>query len=285
MDVPLAFKIEWFDELAAMNKVFILTYFPDGPAVQINHTKQSSKNGGWFLKKLQYNDLLLEDLFIGNKVEILSRRYTIVDFGDDKTRNIFQPSQSKAFMLIKPESYSHIGKIINSILSEGLQISKLKMAYLDKTLAQYFAQQSWGGDTKTFKSSMQSLMEDVSVGIEIEGEDAVGMVSTLWGPHNPSRAKEIAPNSFSAKFGKDLARNAVYCTPDEEDKDRVKFFGSTKYTWVLENCTLWVIKPHCLQDGTAGLIIDFIINQGFEISALGIFNLKQSEAEEFFDFR
>lgn len=50
MEGSLAFIIEWFDELAAINKQFLLIYFPDEPAVQINQSKGSSKFGSVFLK-------------------------------------------------------------------------------------------------------------------------------------------------------------------------------------------------------------------------------------------
>ena len=137
---------------------------------------------------------------------------------------MFQPSQGNAFCLVKPDAYNNLGKIIDTLLNEGLKISKLKMAFMDKLLAQYFAQQSWGGDTQIFKKATQMLTEDVSVGIELTGEDAVGIVNALWGPPNPQKAKDVAPNSFSAQFGTDSVKNAVYWTSDEDDKDSTKYF-------------------------------------------------------------
>jgi nucleoside diphosphate kinase len=118
-------------------------------------------------------------LQIGSKFEIFSRQYTLVDYGDDKTRNMFQPVQGKGFLLVKPDGYPYLGKIIDSILNEDLIISKIKMAYMDKPLSQHFAQQSCGGDTQIFKQSVQSLTQDVCTGIEIEGDDAVGILNVL----------------------------------------------------------------------------------------------------------
>ena len=76
MEASFKFIIEWFDELAAINKQFILIYFPDDLSVQIMNTKANSKFGSIFLKRVQYPDLSLNDIYIGNKFEIFSRVYT-----------------------------------------------------------------------------------------------------------------------------------------------------------------------------------------------------------------
>ena len=39
------------------------------------------------------------------------------------------------------------------------------------------------------------------------------------------------------------------------------------------NCTLAIIKPHVVAAGLAGEIIDTILEEGFEISAMQMFNL------------
>ena len=49
------------------------------------------------------------------------------------------------------------------------------------------------------------------------------------------------------------------------------------------NCTCAVIKPHAIQAGFAGQIIDSILDQGFEISAMQMFHLDRPTAEEFFE--
>jgi nucleoside-diphosphate kinase len=44
-----------------------------------------------------------------------------------------------------------------------------------------------------------------------------------------------------------------------------------------------VIKPHAVLNGDAGKIIDIILQEGFEISALEMFTLDKPTAEEFFE--
>ena len=54
-------------------------------------------------------------------------------------------------------------------------------------------------------------------------------------------------------------------------------------TAVLNNCSLCIIKPHMLSSGTAGQVIDAILQAGFEISAMESFNLSRPIVEEFYD--
>ena len=54
-------------------------------------------------------------------------------------------------------------------------------------------------------------------------------------------------------------------------------------TAVLNSCSLCIIKPHVVKEGLAGQIIDMILSEGFEISAMEMFNLSRAVVEEFYD--
>jgi nucleoside-diphosphate kinase len=56
-----------------------------------------------------------------------------------------------------------------------------------------------------------------------------------------------------------------------------------KTTAQLNNCSLCIIKPHIIQNGQAGMIIDMILNEGFEIAAMEMFYLNKATIEEFYD--
>jgi nucleoside-diphosphate kinase len=49
------------------------------------------------------------------------------------------------------------------------------------------------------------------------------------------------------------------------------------------NCSLLIIKPHIVKEGLAGQVIDMILEAGFEISAMEMFNLSRNVVEEFLD--
>jgi len=56
-----------------------------------------------------------------------------------------------------------------------------------------------------------------------------------------------------------------------------------KTTAIFNNSTLCLIKPHTIQEGVAGQIIDMILAEGFEISAMEMFYLTRPVIEEFYD--
>ena len=56
--------------------------------------------------------------------------------------------------------------------------------------------------------------------------------------------------------------------------------GTTAF---FNNCSCCIIKPHCVANGEAGRIIDTILEEGFEISAMEMFALDKPTAEEFFE--
>lgn len=62
------------------------------------------------------------------------------------------------------------------------------------------------------------------------------------------------------------------------------FFGGEITTSALfTNCTCVVIKPHVVAAGQAGEVINSILEEGFEISAMELFNLDKPTAEEFLE--
>ena len=44
--------------------------------------------------------------------------------------------------------------------------------------------------------------------------------------------------------------------------------SNLKTTAIFNNCTCCVIKPHIVMSGNAGRVIDMILGEGFEISAM-----------------
>ena len=52
---------------------------------------------------------------------------------------------------------------------------------------------------------------------------------------------------------------------------------------MLNNCTCCIIKPHTVAAGLAGQVIDIILEEGFEISAMTMFTFDKPTAEEFFE--
>jgi nucleoside-diphosphate kinase len=114
----------------------------------------------------------------------------------------------------------------------------------------------------------------------------------LIGPTNTITAKQQAPNSLRAIFGTDGTKNAVHGSDSVGSMKRETDFWfskgdskqrAMKTTALLNNCTLCIIKPHIVVGGQAGQIIDLILSEGFEISAMEMFYLDRPTIEEFYD--
>jgi nucleoside-diphosphate kinase len=58
--------------------------------------------------------------------------------------------------------------------------------------------------------------------------------------------------------------------------------GLFKSTAVLDHCTLCIIKPRLVKEGKVGEILDTILKENYEISALKLVHLTTTEADEFF---
>jgi nucleoside-diphosphate kinase len=107
----------------------------------------------------------------------------------------------------------------------------------------------------------------------------------MIGPTNSLVAKQQAPNSIRGIYGTDGTRNAVHGSDSGPSAKREGdfFFGQMRTTAFFNNCTCCVIKPHAVANGDAGKIIDIILEEGFEISAMEMFSLDKPTAEEFFE--
>ena len=135
------------------------------------------------------------------------------------------------------------------------------------------------------------MTSDACVGMELVAQDAVKKWRQVIGPTNSTNAQRDAPDSLRALFGSDGTRNAVHGSDSVGSYRRETdfWFGGDEPTMrpmqttaVLNNCTLCLIKPHILKQNKAGEVIDFILQAGFEISAMEMFYVSRAVIEEFY---
>lgn len=186
--------------------------------------------------------------------------------------------------MIKPDAYTNIGKIIDAIYLNDFKISKLKMSRFDASTSSVFYGEH---KAKPFFPELQKFItSDVVVGMELVSDNAIDKWRTLIGPTNTLVAKQNAPESLRAFFGTDGTKNAVHGSDSTTSvKREIGFWfpddGSKRAmrtTAQLNNCTLCLIKPHIVTSGQAGMVIDLILSEGFEISAMEMFNLTKATA-------
>ena len=132
------------------------------------------------------------------------------------------------------------------------------------------------------------------MGIEVLKDSGIQDLLNLLGPENSLTAKNSAPHTIRALFGKDNLRNAVHGSesPEYAIKESDYFFNQGSFqserscptSAILTNCSLLLIKPHIIQNKQLGQVIDRLLTAGgFEISALQMFHLNKATACEFFE--
>lgn len=136
------------------------------------------------------------------------------------------------------------------------------------------------------------MSSDVCIGMELVRDNAIAKWREVIGPTNSLKAKQEAPNSLRAKFGVDGTLNACHGADANTSHLRETdfWFGGDQphlrpmqTTAVFNNCSLLIIKPHIVKEGLAGQVIDCVLENGFEISAMEMFNLSRPVVEEFLD--
>ena len=108
------------------------------------------------------------------------------------------------------------------------------------------------------------------VGMELVCDNAILGWRSFIGPTNVDKAIAEAPNSIRAHFGtKGSPRfNAVHGSdsPKSAERELNFFFGVSSpltCSGVFRNSSLCIIKPHILQSGQLGNVVDQIIQSGF----------------------
>jgi nucleoside-diphosphate kinase len=89
--------------------------------------------------------------------------------------------------MIKPDSYTNTGKIIDAIYQNGFVISKLKMGrFSNESAGQFYAEHR---GKPFYNGLMEFMTSDVVTGIELVAENAVERWRQLIGPTKTSVAK------------------------------------------------------------------------------------------------
>ncbi|XP_034522586.1 nucleoside diphosphate kinase 7 isoform X1 [Ailuropoda melanoleuca] len=278
------FIAEWYDPNASLFRRYELLFYPGDGSVEMHDVK----NHRTFLKRTKYDDLHLEDLFIGNKVNIFSRQLVLIDYGDQYTARQLGSRKEKTLALIKPDAISKAGEIIEMINKAGFTITKLKMMMLSRKEAMDF---HIDHQSRPFLNELiQLITSGPTIAMEILRDDAICEWKRLLGPANSGMARTDAPGSLRALFGTDGIRNAAH-GPDSfasAAREMELFFPSSGVcgpanTAKFTNCTCCIIKPHAISEGLLGKILMAIRDAGFEISAMQMFNMDRVNVEEFYE--
>uniref|UniRef100_A0A8C6WS42 Nucleoside diphosphate kinase homolog 7 n=1 Tax=Neogobius melanostomus TaxID=47308 RepID=A0A8C6WS42_9GOBI len=274
----------WYDPVAALLRRYQLFFYPRDGSVEMYDVK----NQRVFLRRTKTEDVHTEDLFVGNKVHVFSRQLNLIDYGDQFTANKLGSKKERTLALIKPDSVTKIGDVLEKIYRSNLIVTKGKMVKLSGSqAADFYAEHQ---SKAFFNNLVQSLTSGPVVALELMGDEAVSVWRRVLGPTDAAQAHKEAPQCVRAQYGADAIHNVGHGSDSfvAAARELEFFFPSTighgpPNTAVLTDCTCCIIKPHAISEGLAGKIIDSISSAGFEVSALQMFNVERANAEEFFE--
>lgn len=279
-----AFLAEWYDPNASLLRRYELLFYPVDGSVEMHDVK----NRRTFLKRTKYEDLRLEDLFIGNKVNVFSRQLVLIDYGDQYTARQLGSRKEKTLALIKPDALSKAGEIIELINRSGFTITKLRMMKLSRKEAADFHVDHHA--RPFYNELIQFITSGPVIAMEILRDDAICEWKRLLGPANSGLARSEAPGSVRALFGTDGIRNAAHGpdTFESAAREMELFFPSSggcgpANTAKFTNCTCCIVKPHAISEGMLGKILIAIRDARFDISAIQMFNMDRANVEEFYE--
>ncbi|XP_055964548.1 nucleoside diphosphate kinase 7 [Sorex fumeus] len=278
------FITEWYDPNASLFRRYELLYYPGDGSLEMHDVK----NHRTFLKRTKYDGLRLEDLFLGNKVNVFSRQLTLLDYGDQYTARQLGSRKEKTLALIKPDAVAKAGEIIEAIHNAGFTITKLKMMTLSRKEATDFHADHQS--KPLYNELVQFISSGPVVAMELLRDDAICEWKRLLGPAYPEAARTEAPGCIRALYGTDAIRNAAH-GPDSfasAAREMELFFPSTGVcgpanTARFTDCTCGIVKPHAVSGGLLGKILVAIRDAGFEVSAMQMFNMDRANVEEFYE--
>jgi nucleoside-diphosphate kinase len=219
----------------------MLTYFVRDATIEM----YDMKNRRPFLKRSEYAEVKLPDLYIGATVVVLARQLKLISYADEYTKKALDGLKCRTMGMVKPDGYNHIGYVISAARRAGFVIANMKMVKLGPREVEEFL--SFQPDGEMSREDASNLQADNCLVMELVGDDAVSKWQQIVGPRSPSEAQRTAPRSLRAAFGSDEVRNGFHASANSHSAEREieLFFGRPwPSTAVFNHCTLCIIRPH-----------------------------------------
>lgn len=268
-DDSLLFVVEWYDPLPQMKRQYLLKYFVDQHMVEMVDIKSKKM----FLKKSSCPETVSkEDFYIGSKILLYSRELDIVDYGDLKTRDRLSYQIQTSAIILPASGYSHWGKVLDEFFSTSqtkFTLTHTKTFLANNNLSNKIY--SILEKENVSNSDYQLLNEGVNLVVVLNAENGFQVIGNIL-------------QKFESQFG----LQSLYSKNGLQTSTLLTniFYNSENplpSTVTLDNCTCVIIKPHAVKARAAGAIIDHIITQGYEISAIRSLTMDKVQAEEFLE--
>jgi nucleoside-diphosphate kinase len=262
---PLQFVVEWYDAAPKLKRQYILKYYTDGNKNLVEMVDIKAKK--IFLKKCPCPpELSVEDIYIGSKFLLFSRELEVVDYGDSKTRKQCQFQLQPSTVVLGSGVYQYWGRIIDKILSSGLQIFNVRTMFLTDNMAEDLCDA-----LEVSQRQRGGLVQGPCLAIFTQGEDGV---RNLFETCQRLAQDLELPNPTGS----------IFCASSGMDCQKMQSILPTNGdTATLDSCTCCLVKPHAVKAKQLGKILDAIISQGYEVSAIQMLQFNQIQATEFLE--
>lgn len=280
-DYRYSFATTWFDANAALQREYVLSFYTKDSTFEMIDKKTKRP----FLKRTPNPDVKLANLYPGATVVIMGRQLKIVDYQDPYTKQALLSRKERGFVLIRPEAYKNTGEIFGALAQVDLVVAQTKTVILSQAeaLKLYDSHRS----SPNFNNLVSSVVNKISVAVEVIGGHCIPQLVALVGDDNPERARATTPNTLRAYFGIDSDRNGVYYSRSDEIamNNLGLIFGVPRQsTATLTNCTVGVVLPHAISNGHLPEILSLLLNcKAFYVTALELFQMEKQNAAEFYE--
>merc|ERR1719393_97964 len=97
-DSRYCFTVTWYDVAASLKRQYQLIYYTADGTIEM----YDLKNRRTFLKRCVYPAVTAKDLYKGGIITVYSRQLTVVDYGDEYTRKVFEGNASTVTVQVAP---------------------------------------------------------------------------------------------------------------------------------------------------------------------------------------
>ncbi|CAH1788238.1 unnamed protein product [Owenia fusiformis] len=125
----------------------------------------------------------------------------------EKEIDYFFPMQ-QTLAVVKPDAYDNRDEIMDKIKEAGFHIAARKETELTKEMAEAFYKDQ--NDKEFFSDLTEHMTSGPTLFMVLSRNDAVDGWRSVIGPTDPEQAKEAAPETLRAKYGKDVKANALH---------------------------------------------------------------------------
>lgn len=252
-DDAYLFVVEWFDPMPQLKRQYLMKYFHEQHMVEMIDLKSKKL----FLKKsVCPPEVTKEEFVVGGKVLLYSRLLDIVDYGDLKTREKLHEQVEKFIVVMTPDLYAKWGSIL-STLNKSFHLLNISTAYVDQRKADDIC------DLLTLSAKNSTLFSD-----------GICLVALMSGIDGFRSVKEL---SIDLGF---------FCSTTMEHSEilhELLLHPRRSNTATFDSCTCALVKPHAVKRRLVGPIMEHIISQGYEISAVSMIHFDRTEAAEFLE--